>query len=90
MRITGTLLAHVPDVPRVAAGGTQGIQGSAHSLGVAGLLLLVVSASPGGGTDTGIEAFSNGVPLMREPRVARAKRTVVYMACSLAFTAAGL
>jgi amino acid transporter len=89
--IGGTLLAHVPDVPAVASGVSQGIQGSAHSLGVAGMLLLVVYAySLGGGTYTGIEAVSNGVPLMREPRVATAKRTMVYMASSLAFTAAGL
>jgi len=89
--IGGTFLAHVPDVPAVAAGVHQGIQGSAHSLGIAGLLLLVVYAySLGGGTYTGIEAVSNGVPLMREPRVSTAKRTMVYMACSLAFTAAGL
>jgi len=89
--IVGTMLVHVPDVPAVAAGVGHGIQGSAHSLGMAGLLLLVVYAySLGGGTYTGIEAVSNGVPLMREPRVATAKRTMVYMACSLAFTAAGL
>jgi amino acid transporter len=89
--IAGTLLAHVPEVPKVAAGVGQGIQGSTHSLGIAGLLLLVVYAySLGGGTYTGIEAVSNGVPLMREPRIATAKRTMVYMACSLAFTAAGL
>ncbi|HYB12122.1 MAG TPA: amino acid permease, partial [Myxococcota bacterium] len=31
--IGGTFLAHVPDVPAVAAGVHQGIQGSAHSLG---------------------------------------------------------
>jgi len=89
--IGGTLLAHVPDVPAVASGVRQGVQGSAHSLGMAGVLLLVVYAySLGGGTYTGIEAVSNGVPLMREPRVATAKRTMLYMASSLAFTAAGL
>jgi amino acid transporter len=89
--IAGTLLAHVPDVPAVATGVSRGIQSSAHSLGLPGVLLLVVYAySLGGGTYTGIEAVSNGVPLMREPRVATAKRTMVYMATSLAFTAAGL
>ncbi len=56
-----------------------------------GMLLLFVHAySLGGGTYTGIEAVSNGLPIMREPRVQTAKRTMVYMAISLAFTAAGL
>ncbi len=60
-------------------------------LGVGGMLLLFLHAySLGGGTYTGIEAVSNGLPIMREPRVETAKRTMVYMACSLAVTAAGL
>ena len=46
--------------------------------------------SLGAGTYTGIEAVSNSMPVMREPRVATAKRTMVYMALSLAFTAGGL
>lgn len=44
----------------------------------------------GGGTFTGIEAVSNGVQILREPRVATAKRTMFYMAISLAFTAGGI
>jgi hypothetical protein len=46
--------------------------------------------SLGGGTYTGIEAVSNGLPIMREPKVQTAKRTMVYMGTSLAFTATGL
>lgn len=62
-----------------------------HQLGPAAMLLLFVHAySLGGGTYTGIEAVSNGLPIMREPRVQTAKRTMVYMAISLAATAAGL
>lgn len=44
----------------------------------------------GGGTFTGIEAVSNGVQMLREPRVATAKRTMRYMAWSLALTAGGI
>ena len=44
----------------------------------------------GAGTYTGIEAVSNGLPILREPRVQTAKRTMRYMAASLAFMAAGL
>jgi amino acid transporter len=44
----------------------------------------------GGGTFTGIEAVSNGLQILREPRVATGKRTMLYMAISLAFTAGGI
>ena len=53
-------------------------------------LLLIHSYSMGGGTYTGIEAVSNGLQVMREPRVQTGKRTMVYMATSLAFCAGGL
>ena len=54
------------------------------------LLLFVHAYSLGGGTYTGIEAVSNGLPIMREPRVQTGKRTMIYMAISLAVTAGGL
>lgn len=61
------------------------------SIGGVGILLLVLHAySLGGGTYTGIEAVSNGLQIMREPRVQTGKRTMAYMATSLAFTAAVL
>jgi hypothetical protein len=44
----------------------------------------------GGGTYTGIEAVSNGVTMLREPRVQTGKRTMFLMAFSLAFTAGGI
>jgi amino acid transporter len=46
--------------------------------------------SLGGGTYTGIEAVSNGLQILREPKVRTGKRTMVYMATSLAFTAGGI
>ncbi len=52
--------------------------------------LLMHAYSLGAGTYTGIEAVSNSMQVMREPRVATARRTMRYMAWSLAFTAAGL
>ena len=61
------------------------------SLGGMGMLALFLRAySLGGGTYTGIEAVSNGLQIMREPRVQTGKRTMLYMATSLAFTAGGL
>jgi hypothetical protein len=44
----------------------------------------------GGGTYTGIEAVSNGVSMLREPRVETGKKTMFLMASSLAFTAGGI
>ncbi|MGZ6142901.1 MAG: APC family permease, partial [Myxococcales bacterium] len=44
----------------------------------------------GAGTYTGIEAVSNGLSIMREPRVLTGKRTMVYMSTSLAVTAGGI
>jgi amino acid transporter len=56
--------------------------------GVAGMLLLAYSQ--GGGTYTGLEAVSNNVNMLAEPRVRTGKVTMLYMALSLAFTAAGI
>ncbi|MFI5357671.1 MAG: APC family permease, partial [Opitutales bacterium] len=52
--------------------------------------LLLRSYSMGAGTYTGIEAVSNGLPILREPRVKTGRRTMVYMGASLAITVAGL
>ena len=54
------------------------------------LALFLRAYSLGGGTYTGIEAVSNGIQIMREPRVQTGKRTMLYMSTSLAFTASGL
>jgi amino acid transporter len=54
------------------------------------LLILFRAFTLGGGTYTGIEAVSNGVPMLREPKVATAKITMRYMAFSLAVIAAGI
>ena len=60
------------------------------SLGWLPFLGLVLHAySLGSGTYTGLEAVSNNVNRLREPRVATGKWTMLYMATSLSFTAAG-
>jgi amino acid transporter len=82
---------HVPDLPRVAHEVDSSIDTTLAALGLAGTLKLLMHAySLGGGTYTGIEAVSNGLGIMREPRVATAKRTMILMATSLAITASGL
>ncbi|MDF3035934.1 MAG: amino acid transporter [Paucimonas sp.] len=57
-------------------------------IGVAGMLLLAYSQ--GGGTYTGLEAVSNNVNILAEPRVHTGKMTMIYMALSLAFMASGI
>ncbi len=60
-------------------------------LGWVGMLAILARAySMGAGTFTGIEAVSNGLPALREPRVENGKRTMVYMILSLALCAAGI
>jgi hypothetical protein len=62
-----------------------------HDIGwVAAVSLFLRAYSLGGGTYTGIEAVSNNVQTLREPRVHTGKLTMFYMASSLAFTAGGI
>jgi amino acid transporter len=64
---------------------------SFNSLGIFGVLFLVLKAySLGAGTFTGIEAVSNGLPVLRDPKVETAKKTMKYMAISLSVTVMGL
>jgi amino acid transporter len=89
--IGGGIIGHLPELPSTARSVREGFTEGVATLGIGGLLLLFVRAySLGGGTYTGIEAVSNGLPIMREPKVQTGKRTMVYMGTSLAFTASGL
>jgi amino acid transporter len=89
--IGGGVLGHLPELSATSEAVRSGFHQGSVSLGIGGLLLLFMRAySLGGGTYTGIEAVSNGLPIMREPKVETGKRTMVYMGTSLAFTAAGL
>ncbi len=84
----GTNLGQVADVAQHTS---LNFHSTLLSLGAFGTLALFVRAySLGAGTYTGIEAVSNGVPIMREPKVRTAQRTMVLMASSLAITAGGI
>jgi len=85
------VLAHAAVMPEVLRSTRASLSADVHSLGLmAVLVLLMKSYSLGAGTYTGIEAVSNGVQILKEPRVATAKRTMLYMAVSLIFTAGGI
>jgi amino acid transporter len=85
------IFGHIGDIGAVTHGTAHNFHSTLGSLGAMGTMLLFVRAySLGGGTYTGIEAVSNGVQIMREPKVRTAKRTMMLMAISLAITAGGI
>jgi hypothetical protein len=91
--ITGSVLLHLGTVQEVAGHVIESVKSNAVDPKVGTLALVAIflrAYSLGAGTYTGIEAVSNSMPVMREPRVATAKKTMLYMALSLAFTAGGL
>jgi amino acid transporter len=89
--IFGGLLLHASAFPVVAQDVRSGLHRGMGELGLWGMFVLFLRAySIGGGTYTGIEAVSNGLGIMREPKVETGKRTMRYMAISLAATAGGL
>lgn len=89
--IIGGIIAHSPQLPETIENARTGFDSGLVTLGIGGMFLLFIHAySLGGGTYTGIEAVSNSMMIMREPRVQTAKRTMLYLSSSLAITAAGL
>ncbi len=85
------LFTHVPQMGALAYSVRTDVRDTVATVGVWGLISLVLrSYSMGAGTYTGIEAVSNGLPVLREPRVQTARLTMRYMAASLAFVVMGL
>jgi hypothetical protein len=85
------LYFHAGNLPTIVSNTSTDVHNVTSGIGLSGLLLIIIhSYSMGAGTYTGIEAVSNAVPVMREPRVQTAKKTMRLMAISLAFMAAGL
>jgi amino acid transporter len=91
LAITYAIASHFDALPSVFRDAHADWSNSVHTIGLWPLALILLRAySLGGGTYTGIEAVSNGVVMLREPRVRTAKRTMVLMAISLAITAGGI
>lgn len=89
--LVGGLGAHAQQIPAVANDVHRGFQTGLSTLGLVGMFGVFLRAySMGAGTYTGIEAVSNGLQIMREPKVKTARRTMTLMAISLAVTASGL
>jgi amino acid transporter len=83
--------SHLSNLPAVVGNSYSEITADTRQLGLLATLAILLHAySLGGGTYTGIEAVSNGLQILREPRVETGKKTMLYMAISLAFTASGI
>ena len=79
------------DLPQIAHGVTSDVQTATSQVGIWGVIVIILRAySLGAGTYTGIEAVSNGLNVLREPRVRTGKRTMLYMGSSLALVVGGL
>jgi amino acid transporter len=89
--IVYNIIIHAFDFPVIVAQSSNDFQSTFTQLGFYGTLFLLIHAfSMGAGTFTGIEAVSNGIPILKEPKVHTAKVTMRYMAISLSVTAFGL
>ena len=85
------ILSHTSQIQPVVTTFQTSLSQDLATIGVIGILAIFLRAySLGGGTYTGIEAVANGLQVMREPKVQNGKRTMAYMATSLALVAGGL
>lgn len=85
------IVANIGNFSDVSTGFSTDLKSTTGSLGMWGMIMVVIRAyASGAGTFTGIEAVSNSLTTLREPRVHTGKRTMVYMGTSLAFVASGL
>jgi amino acid transporter len=85
------VVTHLGELPEIVNGLSSDVSATTSSIGTWGLVMVILRAySSGAGTFTGIEAVSNSMSSLREPRVQTGKRTMVYMGSSLSFVAAGL
>ena len=89
--IVYALVTHLLNLPEVARATAVDVHRSSSELGFLGMIFLLLRAySMGAGTYTGIEAVSNGLPILKEPKVETAKKTMRYMVISLASVVLGL
>jgi amino acid transporter len=89
--IVGAIATNLGEATTVASDVSSQARTDIAAIGLPAMMLIFLRAfALGGGTFTGIEAVSNGLGIMREPRVRTGKRTMVLMATSLSLTAGGI
>ncbi|HMM38059.1 MAG TPA: APC family permease [Desulfovibrio sp.] len=82
---------HLDGLPEIVSRAAADVGATQRELGFWGMIALILRAyAMGAGTYTGLEAVSNGLPVLREPRARTGKRTMLYMALSLSFMVVGL
>jgi len=82
---------HPEGLPNLLPNAAKDWHNAASSFGYVFVASLFLKAfSLGGGTYTGLEAVSNYVPRLAEPRVKTGRFTMFLLAVSLAFTAGGI
>lgn len=85
------ILAHAGEFARIIPATFDETRAAITAMGFAPMAaFLLLAYAQGGGTYTGLEAVSNNVNVLAEPRVKTGKLTMLYMAVSLAFTAGGI
>ncbi|HCK80305.1 MAG TPA: APC family permease [Candidatus Competibacter sp.] len=85
------IVAHAEGLPHLIPDTIAETQQLTQQMGwVFAVSLFLRAYSLGGGTYTGLEAVSNNVNMLSEPRVRTGKYTMLYMAASLSFTAGGV
>ncbi len=85
------IFIHSSNFAAVASQTTNEIHSTVNQFGFIATFFIILRAySMGAGTYTGIEAVSNGMPILREPKVATARKTMFLMTISLSFIVLGL
>lgn len=89
--IVAGVVYHYNGLPDIMPHAAKEMHSLTASIGIFPALALLLRAySLGGGTYTGLEAVSNNVNMLAEPRVKTGRFTMLYMALSLSFTAGGI
>lgn len=85
------IFGHTSNIAAAASETTHEINSTVSQFGFLATFFIILRAySMGAGTYTGIEAVSNGMPILREPKVATARKTMILMVISLSFMVLGL
>lgn len=86
-----SLIDNVSEASIVYTKSVDDFQQASRSLGMFGVFALMLKAfSMGAGTFTGMEAVSNSIPILKDPKVKTGLITMRYMAISLGITVIGL
>jgi len=89
--ISAALFQNVLVLPDFVVGAVNETKTTVQNLGVGALVFIILkSYSHGAGTYTGIEAVSNSMATLQEPKPQTGKRTMLYMALSLAILSGSL